>query len=126
MTNVKLATALPQGEANGAAVIGPELVSHPHRLRILMLIVDCPKVSIDTDKGESTAVVRARRAEVVLPKDLATAEKLMRRALESRSGQTVLPMELEDELHAAFEKFDPDADPDADTNPEPGKPADPE
>jgi hypothetical protein len=43
------------------------------------------------------------------------AEKLIRRALEFRTGQAVLPLELEEELEATFRDMD-----------DPGSPADPE
>jgi hypothetical protein len=55
--------------------------------------------------------VRFRRIEVVLRGDLGAAEQLIRRALEFRSEQPTLPLELEDELEATFREMeiDPDA-----------------
>jgi hypothetical protein len=51
------------------------------------------------------AYARVRRIEVALPGDLSAVERFMRRALEHRSGRTVLPLELEDELRGAFENI---------------------
>jgi hypothetical protein len=112
MTDVKLAGKLPPGEANGIAPIGPEMAEHPGRLRVVLAIVDCQEVRLNTITGDTVTYARVRRIEVALARDLGTAEQLMRRALEARSGQTVLPMELEDELRSAFADFDPDADDD--------------
>jgi len=107
---VKLSAALPPGEANGAPSIGPGLVTDPHRMRVMIAIVDCRKVVTDADTGEDTAVARVRRIEAVLPADLGAAERLLRRALERRTGQTVLPLELEEELTAAFDAIGLDDD----------------
>jgi hypothetical protein len=112
MTLVKLMGALPGGDNNGAAAIGADLIKEPHRMRPMIAIVDCRRVAIDSDSGERTATVRIRRIEALRPDDLGAAEKLMRRALESRTGATVLPLDLEDEIAAAFAEFDPDADDD--------------
>jgi hypothetical protein len=112
MTSVKLMGALPEGDNNGAAAIAADLLQDPHRLRPMIAIVDCRRVSTDNDTGEHTATVRVRRIEALLPSDLAQAERLLRRALEGRTGQTVLPLDLEDDIRAAFEQLDLLAEPD--------------
>jgi hypothetical protein len=56
---------------------------------------------------------------MVLSQDLGAVEQMIRRALEFRSGQPTLELELEDEIRAAFEAMkDPDSTEDPD---EPGK-----
>jgi hypothetical protein len=114
MTSVKLMGALPGGDNNGAAAIGGELVRDPHRMHPMLVIVDCRRVSTDADTGEQTATVRVRRIEALLPDDLPAAQRLLRRALEHRLGKTVLPLDLEDEITAAFEQLTLDLDGDAD------------
>ncbi len=109
MTTVKLMGALPGGDNNGASAIGGELVADPKRLHPMIVIVDCRRVAIDQDSGEQTATVRVRRIEALLPEDLASAERLLRRALEFRTGKTVLPLDLEDEINAAFQQLDFDS-----------------
>lgn len=64
-------------------------------------------MTTDQDTGDTLPTARIRRAEVVRRQDLKEAERLVRRALEERSGTTVLPMELEDEITAAFADIDP-------------------
>ncbi len=104
MTNVKLMGALPGGDNNGASAIGGELVRTPHRLHPMIAIVDCRRITTDADTGEHTATVRVRRIEALLADDLPAAERLLRRALEFRTGKTVLPLELEDEITLAFQQ----------------------
>lgn len=104
---VKLSAKLPQGNANGLSAISRQLVDNPHRFHALIVLVDCKGTTTDHDSGDVVPTARIRRAEVITPGDLSVAEKLMRRALETRSGETVLPMELEDEIIAAFQQVDP-------------------
>jgi hypothetical protein len=103
----KLSTALPGGDGNGLDAIARQLVDTPHELHIVIAIVDAKttKIDHDTDKREPTA--RLRRIEVIQGEDKAVAQQMMRRALEARTGQTVLPIDLEDELRAAFGDIDP-------------------
>jgi hypothetical protein len=108
MPDVKTNAIMPKGETNGLASIASELVAEgrgdsPPRLRAALVIFDCRRVSIDADSKEETATVRFRRVELLLPGDLPAAEKLIRRALESRSGQEVLELELEDDIRQAFD-----------------------
>jgi hypothetical protein len=122
MPDVKRNALLPKGEENGLAAIARELVNEgtgraAKRFRAIIAIVDCKRVNVDSDTGDEVATVRVRRAEVVLGPDLPEAEKLIRRALEFRTGQATLPLELEDELEQAFKEMqidpdDPGADPD--------------
>jgi hypothetical protein len=106
MTDVKTNAMLPRGEGNGLADIATDLIKEPKRYRAVIGIVDCRRVSTDSDTGEQTATVRFRRVEPLLASDLPAAEQLIRRALESRSGLEQLPLDLEDEIHQAFAGLD--------------------
>ena len=103
----KLSASLPKGDANGLPAIAADLVEQPHRFHVVMAVVDCKKVTTDHDTGEVEPTARIRRIEAILPADLKAAEQLMRRAMEHRSGRTVLPLGLEDELRFAFGRIDP-------------------
>lgn len=120
MPDVKRNAILPTGEENGLASIAQHLVAEgahrsPKRLRAVIGIIDSRRVNIDGDTGEELATVRFRRVEVLLISDLAQAEKLIRRALEHRSGETTLPLELEDEIRQAFDDM---AAPDSPVDPD--------
>jgi hypothetical protein len=102
-----LSGALPKGDANGLGPIVRTLIDEPHRYHVLMAIVDCAKVTTNNDTGEVVPTARIRRVEVVLDDDLTSAQQLMRRALEHRTGRQVLPLDLEDDIKLAFGRIDP-------------------
>lgn len=107
MAEIKLAGKLPKGDADGLSQLAGALVENPHRVHVAIMLLDCSKVVTDQDTGDTIPTGRIRRVEVVRREDLKQAERLVRRALEERSGSTVLPIELEDEITAAFADVDP-------------------
>src|SRR5262250_1318276 len=94
VSDIKISGTLPKGDANGAAAIAADLIADPHRFKVLLMIVDCRKVTTDNDTGEQVPTARVRRVEAVLPGDLPQAEQIMRRSLEKRLGRVVLPLNL--------------------------------
>lgn len=108
MAEISLSAKLPGGDANGLGSIAGPMVANPSNVHVLVVLVDCSKTVTDCDTGDTIPVARIRRVEAIKGKDdVATCERLVRRAIEQRTGQTVLPMDLEDELNAAFENIDP-------------------
>jgi hypothetical protein len=107
MAEIKLSGKLPKGDADGISQLAGPLVENPHKVHVAILLMDCCKVTIDQDTGDAVPTARIRRVEIVRREDLPQAERLVRRALEERSGSTVLPIELEDEISAAFADVDP-------------------
>jgi hypothetical protein len=120
MPDAALGGNLPKGDANGLSAMASDLIADPERKRVIIAIVDNPKTVVHNVTGDRTATVRMCRIEAVLAGDLGAAEQLMRRALEKRTGQTVLPLDLEDELSEAFAEIDLDADPGDDDGPAEG------
>lgn len=110
MSDVTIGGTLPVGDNDGLTAIASDLIEQPERLRVMLAVIDVAKITTKTDDGGMTATVRIRRIEQVMPADLRQAEKLMRRALERRTGRDVLPMELENEIEEAFTDADPDDD----------------
>jgi len=102
-----LSGALPKGDANGLGPVVRTLIDEPHRFHVVMAIIDCKQVSTNHDTGEVIPTARIRRIEVILRDDLNAAQQLMRRSLEKRSGRTVLPLDLEDDIQIAFGRIDP-------------------
>lgn len=98
----KISTSLPKAEANGLVVIHRDLVQHPHRLHAAVVLLDCKRTTTDNDTGEVIPTARIRRIEVIDGEDMELVERLVRRALEKRTGQTTLPLEIEDELTEIF------------------------
>lgn len=103
----KLASSLPEGDGNGLVAIARPLVEQPHDIHVAVVLLDCKKISTDVDTGAVEPTARIRRVEVVLAEDHPLAQKMLRRALEKRTGKTVLPFDLEEDLRAAFGGIDP-------------------
>ena len=100
----KLASALPKDDqANGLNDIAANLVDDPTDLHVAVVVLDCSKITTDIDTGDETPTARVRRIEIITrDDDKATLGRLATRALEQRTGKTVLPLEMEDDLRAAF------------------------
>lgn len=99
---MKLSSALPKGDRNGLEPRIPVFVNEPETLHVAVVIIRTAKITLDIDTGEHIPQVKIVRVEPVLPQDAKQAEKMLRRALEDRQGLTTLPIELEDEITAAF------------------------
>jgi hypothetical protein len=106
MTN--LASSLPKGDGNGLTAIANDLVASPHDVHVVVALVDCKKTTVDNDTGEVVPTARIRRIEPITEADRDLAAKMLRRALEKRTGKTVLPFDLEEDMRAAFGNVDPD------------------
>lgn len=102
MSDIKLTSALPKGDANGLGPIVLDLIDNPGDFKVVLAIVDCKSFTTDADTGEVVPTARIRRIEAVLDDDLTAARRLMERALEKRTGRTMLPLGMEDEMRAAF------------------------
>jgi hypothetical protein len=100
----KMAGALPKGErTNGLVHIAGDLVTHPWDIRVAVIFFDVQKLTKDMDSGEQVPTIRVRRIEVIdEPSDGNRLRQVLRRAWERRTGEDVLPIELEDELNSAF------------------------
>jgi hypothetical protein len=98
----KLSSTLPGGDNNGLNGLARALITDPHKTALIVAVVDCKSITIDTDTGDKVATVRIRRVEPIDPEDTETAQRLLARGLERRTGAVMLPMELEDELSALF------------------------
>lgn len=103
----KLASTLPKGEGNGLSAIARELIDRPEDVHIVVALLDCKKIATDIDSGDVEPTARIRRIEVIDKNDRDLAAKMMRRALEQRTGKTVLPFDLEEDMRAAFGNVDP-------------------
>jgi hypothetical protein len=101
--SAKFAGALPKGGANGLQQIAAEMVETPWDVRVAVIFFDCSKVTKDMDSGETVPTARIRRIEVIDdPADGNRLRQVLRRAWERRTGEDVLPIDMEDELNAVF------------------------
>lgn len=101
--SVSMSGALPAGDGNGLSAVMSDLVRDPQKLHVTIALVDCRKIVTDADSGDVIPTVRVRRIEVITsPDDMRVAERLMRRALEQRTGRETLPYDLEEEMSGIF------------------------
>ncbi|MDG3012403.1 hypothetical protein G4X40_19875 [Rhodococcus sp. D2-41] len=72
-------------------------------MHVAVIVFDVASTKVDTDTGDAIPTIRVRRVEPIgRSDDRKQLERLVMRAFEERTGTTVLPLELEDELRAAF------------------------
>jgi hypothetical protein len=104
---VKLSGSLPAGELNGLRDHAALFLDDPAEIRLAIVAVDTKSTTEDLIKGEVSAALRVRRVELVVddPADLKALKRLMLRASERRAGDTVLPLDTEQEIDALFEQF---------------------
>jgi hypothetical protein len=103
----KLAAGLPKGEGNGLNALARKLIDAPEEIHVVVALIDCKKITTDIDGGDVEATARIRRIEAIEEGDKDLAAKMLRRALERRTGKTVLPFDLEEDMRAAFGNVDP-------------------
>jgi hypothetical protein len=96
----KLSATLPDDHGLGA--IARQLVDEPETVHVVLALVDTKKITTDVDSGDAEATARIRQLEVIAGEDLQWVERAMRRARERRTGATMLPIELEDDLSQAL------------------------
>lgn len=105
-----LSGRLPDGDANGLYALVPDLVADPAAVRVVVALVDCVKVTQLVDAGGTVPTLRIRRVEAISDAgDRADLERLLAREFERRTGQLVLPLDLERDVRAAFDGSDPAA-----------------
>lgn len=112
--SVILSGKLPRSDANGIAPIAAALVDDPTGHHVIIALVDCAKVTTDTDTGETlpTARIRAVEAFVGTTTDGQEAARLLRRAMDRRrhggDDQFELPLDLERAIDSLAPTVDPD------------------
>lgn len=105
---VKLASTLPEGESNGLVSLVEHLINSPADLTLCVALVDTKRLTTDMDTGDVVPTARVRRIEPIGDdEDQGVIRRIMSRALERRTGKTVLPYELETSLRDAID-VDPD------------------
>jgi hypothetical protein len=111
MATVKISSSLPAGDANGLDPIVRRLIDQPDRKQIAICVLDNKQTVTDNDTGATIPTLRIRRIEAVLRlDDLGVIEKILRRAVEARTGAEVLPLELEDDITEIFAQLQFDED----------------
>lgn len=100
---MKITGALPKGDLNGLDGLDYTAAGQPDLRHVVIAVIKPKRVVTDSESGTTEVLMKIVRVERVLGTDAPTAEKLLRRALERRTGQATLPLELEGELTAIFD-----------------------
>ena len=101
----KLSSALPKGDADGLGPLARHLIEEPSTGRIVIAVVDCKSITTDMDSGDVQPTARIRHIEWV-QQDEEVVRRLLVRAMEERTGKTVLPFILEEDLRVTFADVD--------------------
>lgn len=102
---MKIASALPKENANGLSPIYTKLINHPEQVHVIIALVDCSKLTTDTDTGDIDPTLRVLRVEAVTEADKPEAAGMIRAAIEKRTGATVLDGfedDIDHDMKAAF------------------------
>jgi DNA segregation ATPase FtsK/SpoIIIE-like protein len=88
----KLASKLPKdNDHNGLNALSRKLINDPGAEHTIIAVIDCSKITTDTDTGDVEPTVRILRVETANDSDTTEARTMLRRALEKRTGSRVLP-----------------------------------
>lgn len=104
--SVKLSGNLPKGDANGLIRLAARLVHHPEDVHVVIALIKTKKLTTDVEEGDVVPHAVIRRIEVVPDEDKHDVRRLLERAFERRTGETMLPFELEKDIAAAFDGMD--------------------
>jgi hypothetical protein len=97
----------PGGDGNGLVAILGDLINDPKKRHVAVVILDCKKITTNSDTSETVPTARVRRIEVITgDEDKKVLERLMRRALDTRTGREALPYDLEEEISGVFDDME--------------------
>lgn len=98
----KLVSGLTKGQGDGLASLARLALRAPRRRRLAIAILDCSKITVDTETSAEEATMRVIRLEPVASEDVPTVEKLYVRAIEAHEGRQMLPLDLQVKLEETF------------------------
>jgi hypothetical protein len=106
MARIRLKAGLPNGEANGLTHHASAFIDDPDTLRLALVLLDTKAMTEDRDDGDTTALARVRRIELITEAgDVAALQRIMLRANEARTGRAMLPFETEKAIDDLFADF---------------------
>jgi hypothetical protein len=106
MPKIRLKAGLPSGESNGLVHHAASFIDDPDALRLALVLLDTKAMVEDRDDGDTTALVRVRRIELISDTgDVRELQRIMLRANESRTGKAMLPFETEKAIDDVFADF---------------------
>jgi len=102
---MKINSALPKGDADGLTALEGQMLKKQKPI-VALVILEPATIDEDLKTHDKSLKVSIRRIEALLPDDVEPASRLLQRAFESRTGETTLPIELEDDIKDALKGID--------------------
>lgn len=102
---MKINGKLPAGDADGVTSLEAVVLKNQKPI-VVMMILEPTHVDQDLGSGQKTVRMGIRRIEPVLPDDIDAATRLIQRSYESRTGDSTLPIELENDINSALKGVD--------------------
>ncbi len=105
MTELSVSGKLPNGDrAAGLLAQLAELLDDPKAVRVGIVFYDVGSIKTTPETGDRVPTVRIRAFEPITPSgDADEMRNLLVRSVARRTGQEVLPLDLERELKSIFE-----------------------
>lgn len=102
--NTRLGGSLPKSvEMNGLADIAGQMVGNPDDVYVAVVVLSTKKITTEIDTGNVVPTAAIRRIEPILDDtDRRRLGQIVTRAFERRTGKTVLPLDMEDEMREIF------------------------
>jgi len=98
-----LGATLPKGEHNGLTPFARLFADFPKNIRPAIVLLDCKETRENQDDDSQKAIIRIRRIELIADEsDAKVIERMVERAYEKRTGNTMLPFDLEAEVRDAM------------------------
>lgn len=102
---MKIKATLPKGDSDGLSPIEAVVVKQQKPV-VALVILEPVKIDEDLKTREKEVVFGIRRVEALLADDVEAATRLLQRAFESRTGESTLPIDLEDDIRDALKGVD--------------------
>jgi hypothetical protein len=102
---MKIKSALPKGDSNGISPLEPRIIKKSNPVVALVVLDEAGRYQ-DHETLEWEVTLRIRRIEALLAEDVEAATRLLQRAYESRTGESTLPLELENDIRDALKGVD--------------------
>lgn len=100
MPDVTMSGKLPNDDRNGLPSILTDLLDNPNQVRPVLALIDVVSVKTTPSTGERIPTLRVRSIEPIVGADAEEIDRMLRRAVERRTGKVELPLEMEREIDA--------------------------
>lgn len=112
MPELSFSGRLPKGERNGLPALVTDLIKDPKTPRLAVVLINTSKITRDSDTGDEVPTVRILGIEpMIASEDAAVLDRLVRRAVERRTGSVELPFELEEAIDSIRIDAESDGEP---------------